>query len=65
VPIVNKVFTPSNNDISNYKGLIKAVEDAKEKGSAAAVYKGDMVDNAMVITAKEMLEFACTIGLEV
>jgi len=65
VPIVNKVFAPSNDEISYYKGLIKAIEAAKKKGTAAVVYKGDMVDNAMVITAKEMLEFAGSIGLEV
>ncbi len=65
VPVVNKVFTPSNDEISYYKGLIKAVEAAEKIGTAAVVYEGDMVDNAMVKTAMEMLEFAGSIGLEV
>jgi len=65
VPVVNKVFTPSIDEISFYKGLILAVEKAEKKGTGAVVYKGDMVDNAMVITAREMLEFASSIGLEV
>jgi len=32
VPVVNKVFTPSIDEISYYKGLIKAVEEAEKKG---------------------------------
>ncbi|MFC1825592.1 HpcH/HpaI aldolase/citrate lyase family protein, partial [Thermodesulfobacteriota bacterium] len=65
VPVVNKVFTPSIDEISYYKGLIKAVEEAEKKGTTAIVYEGDMVDTAMVKTAREMLEFASSIGLEV
>jgi len=65
VPLVNKVFTPSTDEISYYKGLIKAVEEAEKKGTAAVVYEGDMVDNAMVRTARKMLEFAGSIGMEV
>jgi citrate lyase subunit beta/citryl-CoA lyase len=63
VPIVNKVFTPSAEEIAFYKGLIQAMEEARKKGNAAVTYKGDMVDEAMVKTAREMLEFAKSIGL--
>ena len=65
VPIVNKVFTPSADEITYYKGLIVAMEEAEKKGTAAVVYEGDMVDYAMVKTAREMLDFAASIGLEV
>jgi citrate lyase subunit beta/citryl-CoA lyase len=64
VPIVNKVFTPSAEEIAFYQGLIQAMEEAEKKGIAAVTYKGDMVDEAMVKTAREMLEFAKSIGLE-
>ena len=64
VPIVNKVFTPSAEEIAFYQGLIEAMEEAEKKGIAAVTYKGDMVDEAMVKTAREMLEFAKSIGLE-
>jgi citrate lyase subunit beta/citryl-CoA lyase len=64
VPIVNKVFTPSADEIAFYKGLIQAMEEAERKGIAAITYKGDMVDKAMVKIAREMLEFAKSIGLE-
>ncbi len=65
VPIVNKVFTPPAEEIVFYQGLIQAMEEAKKKGVAAVTYKGDMVDEAMVKTAREMLEFAKSIGLEI
>jgi citrate lyase subunit beta/citryl-CoA lyase len=65
VPVVNKVFTPSPDEIAYCQGLIKAMEEAEKKGTAAVVYEGDMVDYAMVKTAREMLDFAGSIGLEV
>jgi len=64
VPIVNKVFTPPAEEIVFYQGLIQAMEEAKKRGVAAVTYKGDMVDEAMVKTAREMLAFAKSIGLE-
>jgi citrate lyase subunit beta / citryl-CoA lyase len=65
VPIVNRVFTPSAEEVAFCKGLIQAMEEAERKGIAAVTYKGDMVDEAMVKTAREMLEFAASIGLQV
>ena len=63
VSVVNKIFTPSVEEITYCKGLIDAVDEAETKGSGAVVYKGNMVDRAMVTTALEMLEFAKSIGL--
>ena len=63
VPIVNKIFTPSIEEIAHCQGIIRAVEKAEMKGSSVAVYRGNMVDHAMVKTAIEMLEFANSIGL--
>ena len=63
VPIVNRVFTPTADEIEFYKGLIEAMKDAEKRGIAAVTYKGDMVDEAMVKTAREMLDFAASIGL--
>ena len=65
VPIVNRVFTPTTDEIEFYKGLIEAMKDAEKRGIAAVTYKGDMVDEAMVKTAREMLDFAASIGLAV
>jgi citrate lyase subunit beta / citryl-CoA lyase len=64
VPIVNKVFTPTADEIAFHKGLIQAMDEAKAKGIAAVTYQGDMVDEAMAKTSLEMLEFARSIGLD-
>jgi len=65
VPIVNKVFTPSEDEITFFKGLIEVFEEGEARGNAAVVYEGDMIDYAMVKTAREMLEFARSIGLRI
>jgi len=65
VPIVNEIFTPSADEIAFYKGLIETFEEAERSGTAAVVYEGDMIDYAMVKTAREMLGFAASIGLKV
>jgi citrate lyase subunit beta/citryl-CoA lyase len=64
VPIVNKVYTPTAEEIAFHKGLIQAMEEARRQGIAAVTYKGDMVDEAMVKTSREMLAFAQAIGLQ-
>ncbi len=64
IPVVNEVFTPTAQEITFYKGLIETFEEAERKGSAAVVYQGDMIDYAMVKTAREMLEFAQAIGIK-
>jgi citrate lyase subunit beta/citryl-CoA lyase len=63
VPIVNKVYTPTADEIAFHKGLIEAMEEARRQGRAAVTYQGDMVDEAMVKTSREMLAFAQAIGL--
>jgi citrate lyase subunit beta/citryl-CoA lyase len=64
VPIVNKVYTPTTEEIAFHKGLIQAMEEARRQGIAAVTYKGDMVDEAMVKTSRELLAFAEAIGLQ-
>jgi len=65
VPIVNKVFTPTIEEITFSKELIETFEIAETNGSAAVVYKGEMIDYAMVKTAREMLLFAESIDLKI
>jgi citrate lyase subunit beta/citryl-CoA lyase len=65
VPIVNAVFTPSAEELAFHAGLIEAMDDARRKGISAVTYKGDMVDEAMVKTSRDLLEFARSIGLKV
>ena len=65
VPIVNAVFTPSADEIAFHRGLIEAMEEAQRRGIAAVTYKGDMVDEAMLKTSRELLDFARSIGSKV
>jgi len=65
VPVVNRVFTPTSDEIQYYKGLIAALETAEKKGTAAVIYEGEMIDTAMAKTAREMLAFAESIGLKI
>jgi citrate lyase subunit beta/citryl-CoA lyase len=58
VPVVNQIFTPTAGELAFYEGLLKAFAEAESQGHAAVVYEGDMVDYAMVETAREILEFA-------
>jgi citrate lyase subunit beta / citryl-CoA lyase len=55
VPVVNDVFTPSQEEIAHWQGLIKAMEVRRQEGSAAVTYAGDMVDVAHEETARAML----------
>lgn len=61
VPIVNRVFTPSQEEVEFCEGLIQAMDDARKRGIAAVTYKGDMVDEAMVKTAHEIIALARSI----
>jgi citrate lyase subunit beta/citryl-CoA lyase len=55
VAIVNKVFTPSEEEIAHAKGLIAAMEDAAAEGIAAITYQGEMVDEAMANSARQLI----------
>lgn len=65
VAIVNEVFTPSEAELAYYKGMIAAIEEGEASGTAAVVYRGNMVDYAMAETAREVLAFAESIGLAI
>ncbi|HEX2464819.1 MAG TPA: CoA ester lyase [Thermoanaerobaculia bacterium] len=64
VPIVNEEFSPKAAEIAYYKGLLVAYEEGQRRGTAAVLYEGDMIDTAMAVTAREMLELAREIGVE-
>jgi len=58
VPIVNKTYTPSPEDVAYYQGMIDALEAAETAGRASVVYEGEHVDIAHVKTAREVIELA-------
>jgi citrate lyase subunit beta/citryl-CoA lyase len=63
VPIVNEVFSPTAAEVAYYEGLLAAYDEGQRRGTAAVLYEGDMIDTAMAVTAREMLELAREIGI--
>jgi citrate lyase subunit beta / citryl-CoA lyase len=58
VPIINEVYSPSEQEIAYYKGMIEAFEKAEMEGSGAVLYEGEHIDYAHVNTARQILQFA-------
>lgn len=52
---VNKVYSPSGEEVKHAKKVVEAFEEAKEKGLAAASLEGEMIDKATYKTARKIL----------
>ncbi len=63
VPVVNEIFSPSQDEIKECQGLIKAMDEVRKSGGAAVSYLGGMVDIAHEKTAIETLKLARELGL--
>jgi citrate lyase beta subunit len=61
--VVNEVFTPTKDDIAQWRGVIAAMEEGRKQGGAAVPFQGDMIDIAHEETAKIMLERARELGV--
>ena len=62
VAIVNAAYSPSDEDIAYYEGMLKAFDSAQAQGRAAVIYDGEHIDYAHVKTAREIIEHARTLG---
>ncbi len=62
VPIVNEIFSPTAQEVAHARGVLAAIAAAEADGRAAVVYDGDMVDYAMVATARELIALAESLG---
>jgi citrate lyase subunit beta / citryl-CoA lyase len=58
VPVINKVYSPSEQEIDHYKRMIETFESAIRKGAGAVLFDGEHIDYAHVNTARQMLKFA-------
>jgi citrate lyase subunit beta/citryl-CoA lyase len=56
VPIVNRIFTPTDDEIAEARGIIDALEVAAAEGKAAVTYKGRMIDTAMIQTSQRLID---------
>ena len=56
IPIVNKVFTPSDEDVAQAQKIITAFKDAEANGSASIQIDGFFVDYPIVEQARRTLD---------
>ncbi|QKS00607.1 CoA ester lyase [Sphingomonas sp. CL5.1] len=56
IQMVNEIYSPSEQDVIFYSGMIEAFEAAEADGRAAINYEGHHVDYAHVKTARAVLE---------
>lgn len=58
IPMVNKVFNPTKDEIENAQAVQNAIREAKAKGSGVISMNGKMVDKPVVEKANRVLETA-------
>ena len=55
VPILNRAFSPSKQDVDHARRLVVAAEDANARGKGAFAFEGKMVDEPVVRRALALL----------
>lgn len=63
IPIVNKVFTPTQPEIDNALAVKQAIAEAEAKGSGVIALNGKMIDKPIVDRADRVLMLAQAAGL--
>ena len=58
VEIVNRVFTPSDEELSQARRVVEAYEQAVEEGEGVTALDGEMIDLPVVERARHLLEEA-------
>ncbi|MDH5109501.1 citrate (pro-3S)-lyase subunit beta [Lentilactobacillus kefiri] len=58
IVMVNKVYEPTEAEISNAKNVINAIQEAKLKGSGVISMNGQMVDRPVVLRAQRVMKLA-------
>lgn len=56
VPVINRVYSPTEAEIQSARRLIAAFREAERAGAGAIRHRGKLVDNAMVRRAERLLE---------
>ena len=62
VAVVNEVYSPSEDELRYYRGMIEAYDAAKAQGTGAVIYDGEHIDLAHVQTARSVLAMAATLS---
>jgi citrate lyase subunit beta / citryl-CoA lyase len=64
VEVVNRIFTPSEEELLQARRVIEVFEKAREEGKGAAQLDGKLVENVHVAMAERLLKIARQAGLE-
>ncbi|SHJ32478.1 citrate (pro-3S)-lyase subunit beta [Lutispora thermophila] len=65
IPVVNKVYTPTEKEISNALDVIHAIEEANRRGSGVIALNGKMIDKPIVERAERILALAKAAGIKI
>lgn len=55
VAVINEVYSPTEEQLDYYRGLVAAFEEGERQGQGAVIYKGEHIDIAHAQTAREYL----------
>lgn len=58
VEIVNRTYSPTEEEVAFYQGMIDALDKAQAEGRASCIYDGEHIDIAHVKTAQEVIALA-------
>ena len=61
--VINAVFSPSDQEIAEWRRVLTAMEQAEAEGRGAIRLDGRLIDAAHVHTARQQLERARRLGL--
>lgn len=56
IALANEVFSPTQQEVIFYSGMIETFEKAEAEGHAACMYEGQHIDYAHIKTARQVLE---------
>jgi len=63
IPMVNEIYTPSEEEIRKSINVIKAAKEAEERGLGVISLNGKMIDKPIVDRADRVLQLASAVGL--
>ncbi|QIK56939.1 citrate (pro-3S)-lyase subunit beta [Erysipelothrix sp. HDW6A] len=65
IPVVNKVYRPTDKEIDNARNVIAAINEAEARGSGVIALNGKMIDKPIVERAERVIMLAKAAGIHV
>lgn len=64
IPVINEMYSPSQTEVDEARGIVSAFAEASSRGEAAIRYKSRLLDYATVRAAMDVLKRAEAAGIE-